>query len=100
MMTGEYDFNDIFKNHTEQNMYGVGGSPFMPMSTVTDFEYMFRFVFFTFFLFGIPIGLFNLLTGFALEKVHVSVISLHFYFVYPTLHNCFNHTFVIITSTF
>jgi len=74
MMTGELDFSETFKNPVKSNNTVIVGdnSQSNTLSLVTYAETMWRLFFYTLFLFGIPIGLFNLLTAFALEKVHVS----------------------------
>jgi hypothetical protein len=61
MMTGEFEYNDTFKDEEGEN----------PISTS---QKAIRLVFFLSFLIAVPVAFFNLLTGFALDKVMVRFI--------------------------
>jgi hypothetical protein len=55
MMTGEFEYNDTFDQD----------------KTMGDWPKFIRLMLFLAFLISVPVGFFNLLTGFALDKVMV-----------------------------
>jgi len=59
MMTGEFEYNDTFNGKDEGN-------------ATTTYRAV-RLVFFLSFLIAVPVAFFNLLTGFALDKVMVRI---------------------------
>ncbi|ODM96302.1 Transient receptor potential channel pyrexia [Orchesella cincta] len=71
MMTGEIDFEDTF-NHEEEDAEGsgngTGGAAGKGDSSLLTYRVV-HLVFFLAFLISVPVGFYNLLTGFALDKV-------------------------------
>jgi hypothetical protein len=60
MMTGEFEYNDTF-NENEDDKDVMARAAYRPI----------RLLFFLSFLISVPVAFFNLLTGFALDKVMV-----------------------------
>ncbi len=81
MMTGEFEYNDTFKSDQE------GGT----MSETAKGDRAIRLLLFSSFLILIPVSFFNLLTGFALERVMVRLL---YYIIETNLcknFNCSHH---------
>lgn len=74
-MTGEIDFEDTFNNEEEDGEKGegsgngVGGNKMAAVGGQLLTYRVIHLIFFLAFLISVPVGFYNLLTGFALDKV-------------------------------
>jgi hypothetical protein len=62
MMTGEFEYNDTFNKESSQDETD-------PKKHISAILSSIKLLFFLAFLISVPVGFFNLLTGFALDKV-------------------------------